>query len=578
MLEVIRLIAGKYHKHLIRVTGISVAEALFGAVPFVVLYFLLCSIIDDTFTLQKLCIYIYIIIGSAAFRAIFSYLSITLSRADGTIMVKDLRLRLGEHIRKLPLGFFSNHDIGELSNKTLDNVNKVEQIITMLLPEFISTFVLSMLVATGLFFIDYRMAVATIITMPLALSLLVWAKKIMHVRGKALYKSSSELANGIIEFVSGIKFIKSFNNSQKKFDDLVEKMADFKIRSLKTEGTLSPIMVLSSIAIDFGLVMLILMGSYFMVGGSLSGKTFIIFIIISSRFFENLKSMSLNYVKIRYLLIAGQTIQNLFNEKQLTGIKSQLNPKNQDIVFNNVSFGYLGYNDKSVLNNLNVCIQNNSLTALVGPSGSGKSTMTNLIARFYDVQSGDIFIGKDNLRDIEPDTILKNVSMVFQKVILFKDTIYNNIKIGKHDATQDEIIEAAKRANCHQFISNLPNGYNTMVDENGSNLSGGEQLRLSIARAMLKDAPIVLLDEATSSLDPENEFFIQEAISNLLKDKTVVVIAHRLKTIKNADKIIVLNDGQIIEQGTHNDLLRKRGLYNQMWQVQESTVGWQIAN
>lgn len=575
MLEVLKLIAGKYRIRMIRVILISVIEAIFGAVPFVVMYFLLCNIIDSTFTLEKLATYVYTIIGSSVIRMLFSYLSVTLSRADGTIMVKDLRLRLGEHIRKLPLGFFSSHDTGELSNKALDNVNRVEQIITMLLPEFISTFVLSILVATGLFYIDYRMAIATVITMPLALGLLVWAKKIMHNRGKALYQSSSNLANGIIEFVSGIKFIKSFNNSQKKFDDLTEKMLDFKVKSLKSEGTLSPVMTLSGISIDFGLVMLILMGSYFMVNGSLTGKTFIIFIIISSRFFENLKAISFNYIKIRYLLIAAQTIQNLFNEKQLTGKEQELDAQKHDIVFNKVSFSY---NDTKVLENISTTIPNNSMTALVGPSGSGKSTMANLIARFYDVDSGSISIGKNNIKDLAPEKLLKNISMVFQKVILFKDTIYNNIRIGDQNATYEEVLNAAKKANCHEFISKLPDGYHTMVDENGSNLSGGEQLRLSIARAILKDTPIVLLDEATSSLDPENEFFIQEAISKLVQRKTVIVIAHRLKTIKDAKKIIVLNNKKIQEEGTHSELLKKQGLYNQMWQTQKNATGWQITN
>jgi len=575
MLEVLKLIAGKYRIRMVRVTLISVLEAIFGAVPFVVMYFLLCNINDHAFTLQKLETYIYFIIGSAIVRMAFSYLSVTLSRADGTIMVKDLRLRLGEHIRNLPLGFFNTHDSGELSNKMLDNVNKVEQIITMLLPEFISTLVLSILVAIGLFYIDFRMAIATIITMPLALGLLVWAKRIMSNRGKELYHSSSVLANAIIEFVSGIKFIKSFNNSQKKINDLTDKMADFKEKSLKAEGTLSPVMTLSGISIDFGLVMLILMGAYFMVGGNLTGKTLIIFIVISSRFFENLKDISLNYVKIRYLLIAGQTIQNLFSEKQLYGEELELDAKKQDIVFNNVSFGY---NGTKVLDNISTTIPSNSMTALVGPSGSGKSTMANLIARFYDVDNGNISIGDRNIRDIAPENLLRNISMVFQKVILFKDTIYNNIRIGKQSASCEEVLEASKRANCHDFISKLPDGYDTMIDENGCNLSGGEQLRLSVARAMLKDAPIVLLDEATSSLDPENEFFIQEAISNLLERKTVIVIAHRLKTIREAEKIIVLNNNTIQEEGTHDELLDKHGLYNHMWETQKDAVGWQVAN
>ncbi|MCI1778989.1 MAG: ABC transporter ATP-binding protein/permease [Bacteroidales bacterium] len=575
MLRILRLIAGKYRMRMLRVILISVLEAIFGAVPFVILYFLLCDIAGSVLSLHKFGVYVVVVLGSAVFRMLLSYLSITLSRADGTIMMKDLRLRLGEHIRKLPLGFFSCHDTGELSTKILDNVNRTEQIITMLLPGFISTFVLSLLVVAGLFFIDYRMAVATIITMPLALGLLVWAKRIMQKRGKALYESSEDLANGIIEFVNGIKIIKSFNNSAKKLEDLVEKMADFKIKSLRSEGTLSPVMTLSGISIDFGLVMLILMGAFYMIGGSLSGKTFIIFIIISSRFFDNLKSISLDYMKIRYLLIAGQTIEELFAEKPLSGEKYNLPEGCADIVFDHASFGY---GSVKVLDDINVSIPGNSMTAIVGPSGSGKSTMANLIARFYDVDEGAVLFGGRNIKKIDPEDFLKRIGMVFQKVILFKDTIFNNIRTGKIDATREEVIEAAKRANCHDFISGMPMGYETMVDENGSNLSGGEQLRISIARVILKDAPVVLLDEATSSLDPENEFFIQEAISNLLKDKTVIVIAHRLKTIKNADKIIVLDNKKICEEGTHDELLARKGLYSEMWRTQQNAVGWKISN
>jgi ATP-binding cassette subfamily B protein len=321
--------------------------------------------------------------------------------------------------------------------------------------------------------------------------------------------------------------------------------------------------------------MLILMGAFYMIGGSLSGKTFIIFIIISSRFFDNLKSISLDYMKIRYLLIAGQTIEELFAEKPLSGEKYNLPEGCADIVFDHASFGY---GSVKVLDDINVSIPGNSMTAIVGPSGSGKSTMANLIARFYDVDEGAVLFGGRNIKKIDPEDFLKRIGMVFQKVILFKDTIFNNIRTGKIDATREEVIEAAKRANCHDFISGMPMGYETMVDENGSNLSGGEQLRISIARVILKDAPVVLLDEATSSLDPENEFFIQEAISNLLKDKTVIVIAHRLKTIKNADKIIVLDNKKICEEGTHDELLARKGLYSEMWRTQQNAVGWKISN
>ena len=574
MQKTLKMLAKGNKLKLAQMATISIFEAVFGFIPFIVLYFMLCAIIDKTFTSDKLLMYVSIMLASVFLRIICSYLNVTVSRNNGTLMVKDLRLRLGEHIRKLSLGFFNTHDVGELSGKVLDNVNKIEMILTMLLPEIISTFTLSLLVAIGLFFIEPQMALATIITMPLALYVLTFAKKIMNTRGKALYKSSFELANSLLEFVGGIKFIKSFNNSEKKLNDLIARMDDFKTKSLRTEGTLSPVMILAGISIDLGFVLIILMGSYSLIGGSLSGKTFIIFIIISSRFFENLKALSINYVKVKYLGIAGKNVQEIFDEKIPEGSNTpQL--LNRNIELSNVRFSY---KDKEILKGLNLSIQENTMTAFVGSSGSGKTTTANLIARFYDLDSGSISIGGHIIKDIAPEAVLKEISMVFQNVFLFRDTISNNIKIGKSNATKEEVVEAAKKANAHDFIQKLSKGYNTMVGENGANLSGGEQQRISIARAMLKNAPIVLLDEATASLDPENEIFIQNAISNLLTDKTVIIIAHRLKTIKYADKIVVFENGQIAEEGTHALLLKNKGLYFKMWEAQENTVGWKIEN
>lgn len=574
MWKTISLLAKNNKQKIIQMAAISISEAIFGFMPLIVLYFLLCNIIDQTFSYNKLFIYTTILLGSAVFRILFSYLNVTVSRNNGTLMVKDLRLRLGEHVRKLSLGYFNSHDIGELSGKVLENVNKMEMILTMLLPEIISTFMLSFLIATGLFFIEPRMALATLITMPLALFILSWAKKIMGTRGKAMYKASFRLANNLLEFVNGIKFIKSFNNSDKKLNDLIACMDDFRTNSLRTEGALSPVMVLTGIFIDIGIVSIILMGSYFLIGGTITTKVFIIFLIISSRFFENLKNLSINYIKVKYLGIAGKNVQEIFNEKLPEG-SNVPTFSNHNIVFNNVSFSY---NDKEVIKNINLIIRENTMTAFVGPSGSGKTTMVNLIARFYDPGAGTISIGGHDIKTIDPDAVLKEMSMVFQKVFLFKDSVCNNIKIGKPDAKEAEIIEAAKKANAHEFISKLPDGYHTLVGENGANLSGGEQQRISIARAILKNAPIVLLDEATASLDPENEIFIQNAISNLLKDKTIIVIAHRLQTIKNADKIVVLDNGQIQAKGNHSCLLEEAGLYCKMWENQNNVIGWKIEN
>jgi ATP-binding cassette subfamily B protein len=403
---------------------------------------------------------------------------------------------------------------------------------------------------------------------------MTWAKKIMNTRGKALYQTSFRLADSLLEFINGIKYIKSFNNSQKKLNDLISRMDDFRKDSLRTEGTLSPVMVLAGIFIDVGIVSIILMGSYFLIGGSISEKVFIIFLIISSRFFDNLKSLSVNYIKVKYLGIAGKSVKEILDIKPPQGNKK---PEflNHNIVFVNVTFAY---NHKPVLNNINLSIKENTMTAFVGQSGSGKSTLANLIARFYDPQSGTISIGDHDIKTVDTEMILQQTSMVFQKVFLFRDTIYNNIKMGKPNASELEIRDAAKRANAHDFITQLPNGYNTLVGENATNLSGGEQQRISIARAILKNAPIVLLDEATASLDPENEIFIQDAISNLLKDKTIIVIAHRLKTIKHADKIVVLNNGSIEAEGSHTYLLENNALYKKMWENQESAVGWKFEN
>jgi len=574
MFKTITLLAKNNKPKVFQLAVISIFEALFGFVPLIVLYFLLCNIIDDTFSTDKLITYTILLVSSVLLRGLFSFLNVVVSRKNGTLMVKDLRLRLGEHIRKLSLGFFDSHDVGELSGKVLENVNKMEMILTMMLPEIISTFSLSFLVAVGLFFIEPRMAIATLITMPIALYIMTWAKKIMNTRGKALYKTSFKLADSLLEFVNGIKYIKSFNNSQKKLNDLIARMDDFRKDSLRTEGTLSPVMVLAGIFIDIGIVSIILIGSYFLIGGSISAKVFIIFLIISSRFFDNLKALSVNYVKVKYLGIAGKSVQEIFDIKPPEGSK-KLEFSNHNIVFENVTFAY---NEKPVLNNIDLAIKENTMTAFVGSSGSGKSTMANLIARFYDPQSGKISIGGHDIKAVDPEAVLQQISMVFQKVFLFRDTIYNNIKMGKSDATRQEIEIAAQKANAHDFIMQLPNGYDTMVGENATNLSGGEQQRISIARAILKNAPVILLDEATASLDPENEIFIQDAISNLLKDKTIIVIAHRLKTIKHADKIVVLNHGVVEATGSHSNLLENNVLYKSMWENQDSAVGWEFAN
>ena len=301
--------------------------------------------------------------------------------------------------------------------------------------------------------------------------------------------------------------------------------------------------------------MMVLCGTYLLLGGELSILVFVLFLVVGSRVFDPLTSALTNFTEFRYFSIAGGRILTLMNELEMKGERPS--PAAGDIRFEHVSFAY---QDKEVLHDVSVTLPKNSLTALVGPSGSGKSTMMKLCARFYDPQQGRIFFGGVPMDEINPES----------------DTIRNNIRFGKTDATDEEIIAAARKACCHDFIMRLPQGYDTMVGEGGCTLSGGEKQRLSIARAILKDAPVILLDEATASLDPENEVEVQRAIDSLIKGRTVIAIAHRLKTIKDADRIIVLDNGRIKEDGTHDELVRKEGLYAHLWNIQESISGWKL--
>ena len=308
--------------------------------------------------------------------------------------------------------------------------------------------------------------------------------------------------------------------------------------------------------------MMVLCGTYLLLGGELSILVFVLFLVVGSRVFDPLTSALTNFTEFRYFSIAGGRILSLMNEPEMKGERQS--PAAGDIRFEHVSFAY---QDKEVLHDITVTLPKNSLTALVGPSGSGKSTVMKLCARFYDPQKGRIFFNDVPMDETDPESLMSHISMVFQDVYLFQDTLRNNIRFGKTDATDEEIIAAAKKACCHDFIMRLPGG---------CTLSGGEKQRISIARAILKDAPVILLDEATASLDPENEVEVQKAIDSLIKGRTVIAIAHRLKTIKDADRIIVLDNGRIKEEGTHDELLRKQGLYTHLWEIQESISGWKL--
>lgn len=481
------------------------------------------------------------------------------------------RLSLAEHLRKLSLGFLSKRDPGDLSSMLVTDFMMAETGISHHLPQLMGAIVMPVLAFASLVWIDWRMAVSMFAALPLAL-LVLWAstKAQRKLSGRQI-QAKINAGNRLEEYLQGIRVMKAYNLIGDRFVRLRDAFAELRRACIRQEALLGPFVLLSITLVRAGLTMMVLCGTYLLLGGQLSILVFVLFLVVGSRVFDPLTSALTNFTEFRYFSIAGGRILSLMNEPEMKG--EQQSPAAGDIRFEHVSFAY---QDKEVLHDINITLPKNSLTALVGPSGSGKSTVMKLCARFYDPQKGCIFFNGVPMNEINPESLMSHISMVFQDVYLFQDTIRNNIRFGKTDATEEEIIAAAKKACCHDFIMRLPKGYDTLVGEGGCTLSGGEKQRISIARAMLKDAQIILLDEATASLDPENEVEVQKAIDTLIKGRTVIAIAHRLKTIKGADQIIVLDNGQIKEKGTHETLMQAEGLYAQLWNIQEQISGWKL--
>jgi len=483
------------------------------------------------------------------------------------------RSRLAEHLRRLPLGLLNKRDPGDLAGMMMGDITLLEHGISHLVPQMIGALVMPVLALTGLSLLDWRMALSLFAALPLAIALVLLTSGFQRRLGAGHMGAKIEAGNRLQEYLNGIRVIKAYNLTGERFTKLERSFKDLMRHSIRIEGMLGPI-VLSAVAfVRSGLTLMIIVGVHLLLGGRLDIVTFVSFLIVGSRIFDPLTSALAGYAEFRYYEQAGERILKLLKEPVMTGERQP--PDRHDIELRGVTFGY---RQQAVLKDVSLAVPVGSFTALVGPSGSGKSTVLRLIARFYDPDAGEVLLGGDNVRSMEPEALLRKVSMVFQDVYLFQDTIANNIRFGRGDATMEEIVEAARQACCHDFIMKLPNGYDTLVGEGGSTLSGGEKQRISIARAMLKNAPIVLLDEATASLDPENEASIQQAIDRLVQGRTVIAIAHRLKTVRGADNIAVLSEGRIVEQGRHDDLLAAGGLYKRMWELQRQASGWKISS
>lgn len=551
-------------------------ESMFGLLPIAAVFLVLIELQNgQPITGQTWGIVIGLIAGGLILRMIFKYLVYRLQSTAGFEFVARERIALGDRLRNVPMGFFHDNSVGDITATVTTDLNFLENY-SMHILDKVTTGVLSMIVMAGcILAFDWR--IGLIFVAGILLSFPIYSH--MQKKGKALsakrQKIQSEAVAATLEYVQGISVVKSFNMCDKNLSDIEDAYESNAAASYGVERVFTPLNMTYSMVFRISACMIMLCAGILAVGGDLSFANLAVILIASFTIFNPIEVMGQMTTMIRTMDAALDRVERIKQAKKNDENGRDIPLDSFDIGFEHVSFAY--ENGNPILKDVSFSIPQGSMTAIVGPSGGGKTTITRLIARFWDVQEGSITIGGHDVKEFTCDSLLKNMSMVFQNVYLFHDTIENNIKFGCPDATHEQVVEAAKKACCHDFISALPQGYDTVIGEGGSTLSGGEKQRISIARAMLKDAPIILLDEATASVDPENEVHLQQAISALVKNKTLIVIAHRLSTIRDADQILVVDNGKIVEKGVHAELIQQKGIYQKFWNIRQKARNWRLA-
>ena len=505
------------------------------------------------------------IVISIFLRYIFSYWKAKLQESIGYEIAAEERLKIGNVLKRVSLGYFSKNSTGDLSSLELQGMKLIDAIV--------NGYINLLAIVIILLIVCPMAALTSLVGAILSALALNGISKKSRKNAPAKQISQERITDASLEYIHGLPIVKSFGQEGASIEEWKTACEKHKNINLKIMHGFVPNNCLHLLALKIASVLLILISGIFTIQGNLTISIFLLIAMFAFMIFGAVENMNDSVHMLGLIDTSMDKLENIENAEFIDEAGRDFSIASYNIDFTDVSFGY---GEIEVLHNLSFQIPQNTTTAIVGPSGSGKSTICNLITRFYDVNSGSVKIGGHDVREFTCDSLLKNISMVFQNVYLFNDTIRNNIKFGKSDATEDEIIEAAKKACCHDFIMALPEGYDTMIGEGGSSLSGGEKQRISIARAILKNAPIILLDEATASIDPENEHLIQQAISELIQGKTIVTIAHRLATIENADQILVVDHGKIVQKGTHDQLIQKKGIYRSFINIRERAEGWSI--
>ena len=551
----------------IKCTAITTLQNIMLMVPVALMYYLAADLINGTvpanhrYTYITGCVIILVVFGVVFFVQYNSSFFSTYRESEHR------RINIAEKLRTLPLSFFGKKDLADLTSTILGDCTVLEHNFSHVMPQFFGAMISTVLIAISLFFFDWRMALAALWVLPIALIIVGCSGNVQRGISRRKRNVAIAQADGLQEYLETIKDLKSYNAEESYLEGLNGRITALEKESFKAELGTAVFVVSASCILRFGIGTVALVGSVLLCSGKLDVLTFLMFILVVSRIYEPMQGTLMNLAAVIAQDVNVERMNEITDYPVQKG-SDELDVKSYDIEFSNVSFSY-DKNEK-VLCDISFTAKQGEVTALIGPSGGGKSTVSKLAARFWDVDGGSIRLGGKDISRVDPEKLLSAYSIVFQDVILFDNTIMENIRIGRKGATDEEVMQAAREAQCNEFIGRLPDGYQTVIGENGSALSGGERQRISIARALLKDAPVVLLDEATASLDAENETYIQKAISRLIKNKTVIIIAHRMRTVSGADKIVVIDGGHVAETGKPSELIKKNGIYAKMVRLQTS--------
>ena len=549
--------------------------AAFNAMQMGGVYYVLVKIFDETLSVKDIAVVLGILLISLVGKIITQYVSQLEQTHAGYFMAADKRIRIGNKLKKVPMGFFSEFSLGKITTMSTTTLSQIEMQVPMLLVLVLGGLLNTIVFALALFYLHIMVGITAVLGILAFFIVTYFMEKKSRENASEIGIAQTHLTKQVLETVQGIQVIKSYNLGGKNNKELSNAFEENCNITMKLEKTMTPYIALQRIVLGISIAAIIILSAKYYMEGNMILADAIMSMIAGFIIFEGIKAAGSSMAILR---IAENSIDSLKYLEQIPEIKEgqETSPiRHSSIEFKDVSFAY---DEKTILDHISCEMKKNTITAIVGPSGSGKTTFCNLIARFWDVNTGEILIGGKNIKEYTLPHLMNHIAMVFQSVYLFEDTIENNIKFGVPNATREEVIEAAKKAMCHDFIEALPNGYDTLIGEGGATLSGGEKQRISIARAMLKDAPIVIFDEATANIDPENEDKLKTAIEELTKNKTIIMIAHRLSTIRNADQILVLNNGKIEQRGNHEELMKQGGLYKTLINMKNKATVWKIAN